>query len=130
MDEARGEAINERKAQSRVHEERVARVLDGGRVPGSGCLGEVGDVRSPLLLVSCKRVDQRHVVIDLGWIEEICRDAAMEGLTPALALELPQLSDGVERDWVAIPLRVLAALTRAMNKVEKRKRKDEDDDEE
>ena len=110
MDEERGEAINARKAQSRVHEERIARVLDGTRVPGSGGLGERGDVRTPLVLVSCKRVDQRQATIDLGWLEEIYEDAEAEGLTPALALELPQLKEGVERDWVALPLRVVASL--------------------
>ena len=107
---ATGEELEQRKERSRAHELRVASIIEGRRVPGSGALGIPGDVANELLLGECKSRQGRTVKVDLADIEKIVAEAEADGRTPALAMEFLAIEPGVEKDWVLLPLRVVAAL--------------------
>lgn len=104
--------LQDQREKSNQHELDVARLLRGKRVPGSGARGVVGDVMAEPLLVECKRTTLRVRPLDNNELEKIAHEAASEGLTPAMAFRFDAIKPGVERDWVLVPARVLAALLR------------------
>lgn len=106
----RRERLQQQRAASVEHEERIAALVGGTRVAGSGSLGELGDVRTAELLISCKQTTQttRKIVAD---IIEVCGLADSASRTPTLVYEFLSLPDQVEKDWALVPLRVLAAMT-------------------
>ncbi len=118
---AAGPQVNSRnvaqnRARSKAQEAFIAEHLGGRVVPGSGALGEVGDVRverGPLpILVECKLSKDRTFRLDLAAIEQLSVQADAEGLTPALALRIEAATGDVEHDWLAVPLRVFVSLLR------------------
>lgn len=111
--DARPHNVNKRRATQ--HEDFISRQLRGRRVPGSGALGEPGDVRvdGPLaMLVECKLSAERSFRLDLDAIEKLSAQADAEGLIPALALRVTSAKPGVEQDWIAVPLRIFIGLLR------------------
>lgn len=110
QDEKRGRQLQISKAASQEHERRVAAALGGKTLPGSGSLGQPGDVRTDLLLVSCKYTDQRTLRINVEDIEKASREADEQDLTPIMAFDLASVEAGCEGDWVLVPLRMFRAL--------------------
>ena len=97
----------------RAQEERLAGKLGGRRRSGSGSNPMApGDVVVPELLVEAKQTKHASISVTLAWLNKISREAALEGKEPALAIEIRggDLDPHCERDWVAIPARVLRRL--------------------
>ena len=105
-----GQQLQEHKASSERHERRVARLLGGQRIPGSGSLGEVGDVKTDEFLVSCKRttLQSRKFGAD---IIDVWQQAESSPRSPAVVYEFTSLPEHIEKDWALVPLRFLAALS-------------------
>lgn len=75
--------------QSRKHEERVAKLLGGSRVPASGALwSRKGDVRTDGLLIEHKYTEKKSISITGAWLTKIAREAVVEGRTPVLAFHV------------------------------------------
>lgn len=64
------------------------------------------------MLVECKLAKERTFRLDLAAIEQLSMQADADGLTPALALRIEGATGEVERDWLAVPIRVFVALMR------------------
>ena len=100
--------LDKGKKCATAQENRMAALLGGRRVPASGALGTPGDVRTEVLLIECKYTEQRTLKIALDDIEKIARQAADEGLSPAMVFELAAVAEA-DRDWVLLPLRAVQA---------------------
>lgn len=111
---ARPNVFFDRALSPQDQEERVARVVGGRRVPGSGAsMFAKGDVRSEHFLVECKRTEHASLSLKKEWLDKISAEAATEGREPALAIEIAggALSAHGEREWIMIPLRIFRKLT-------------------
>jgi hypothetical protein len=105
--------FKEKKARASRHEQRIASAFKGRCVPGSGSLGESGDVKAPGLYVSCKSTKLRDLrIVECDHIIELARQAEDEGATPVIALEFPDIPGDVDRDWLLIPARTFRGLWR------------------
>lgn len=99
--------MEQQKARSKAQEMRLAAVLGGRRVPGSGSLGAPGDVRTAKFLLQCKVTGQKTLRIDVADVEKIAREAAYEAKCPMMAFQLDAIGDRFDRDWVMLPMRAL-----------------------
>lgn len=108
-----GARLQMRRRRGQAHERRLAKALGGEQVPGSGALGEPGDVRTRDFLVQCKSVENRALDFRVAVIEKADAEAVNEGRTPLIAFEFLALSDDIGKDWVLMPLRVFDALLAA-----------------
>ncbi|MCP4444740.1 MAG: hypothetical protein GY811_05245 [Myxococcales bacterium] len=104
-----GERLQEQRASASAHERRVARLLGGDLVPGSGSLGQPGDVRTAQFLISCKETSQKTFRV-IQEINKATAEAASVELTPAIVFHFTALPPHTERDWALVPLRVMASL--------------------
>jgi hypothetical protein len=101
--------LEKRKAASARHEKRVARLLHGRQMPGSGSLGQPGDVKTETFLISCKQTEGRTLRINVADLEQIVREAENEHRTPLMAFETTHHQGG-EQDWAMLPVRALLGL--------------------
>ena len=67
-------------------EQKVAKKLNGKRIPVSGAGSIKGDVITDTLLVDCKHGRQIPKTL-INWFEKIKKDAQSEGKIPALVLK-------------------------------------------
>ncbi len=104
-----GKRLQKQKASASAHERRVARLLGGKLVPGSGSLGQPGDVRTKMFLVSCKETSQTTFRV-IEEIKKAAAEAASEELMPAIVFHFTALSPHTVRDWALVPLQVMASL--------------------
>ncbi|MCP4446463.1 MAG: hypothetical protein GY811_14120 [Myxococcales bacterium] len=104
-----GERLQKQKASALAHERRVARLLGGKLVPGSGSLGQPGDIRTEKFLISCKETSQTTFRV-IEEIKKATAEAASEELMPAIVFHFTALPAHSERDWALVPLRVMASL--------------------
>ena len=75
--------------ESRRHEERLAKVIGGSRVPASGAFwSQKGDVRSTDLLIEHKWTGKETITVKAAVLEKIMTEAIMSGRTPVLGLSL------------------------------------------
>lgn len=107
---SRREQLQCQKRRSQAHEIFVARALGGRTTPGSGALGDPGDVDADLFRIECKESGARIFKLRLAQIEKIYAEAVRCGQTPAMAFRFGSLQADVEQDWIMLPIRVLAAL--------------------
>ena len=107
---SRRDALREQKRRSNAHEQWVARATGGRPTPGSGALGDPGDVDAGRFRFECKQTSARSYRIRLAEVEKIQREAASCGQTPAMAFRFSGLEPGVEQDWVMLPMRAFVAL--------------------
>lgn len=80
----------EGQKQSVKHEKRLAKKYDGSRNAGSGSFwSRKNDVRSSMFLIEHKYTGAtKSISIKLGWLDEVWRNAVVEGLMPVLAFHL------------------------------------------
>jgi hypothetical protein len=107
---------------SRKQENRVAGRMGGNRIAKSGAgkiaisgtgrgtvnlAGGKGDVSTDLLLGECKTVvNKASVSVKQDHLVKISREAHLVGKSPAEVISFPLMPDGVENDWVLMPLGV------------------------
>jgi hypothetical protein len=114
--ERRASEPADRKDVSARHEAVTASALGGKVQRGSGATERhKGDVKTPTLLVENKtrlpdaKDGARSITIKGAWLEKITLEAMAIGRDPALAFEIPGISDPlVEKRWVAVPESVMA----------------------
>lgn len=67
---------------------KVARLIGGKRVPGSGCgKSKKGDVVSPVFCAEVKQTSRPSLAFKVGWLEKCVADAHGRGLKPLFAVE-------------------------------------------
>lgn len=109
--EAWAEEFDWKKRLSRQQEQRVARAFGGRCVPGSGSLGEPGDVKAPGLFISCKSTKLKDLrAVESDHIVEVARQAEDEETTPVIAVDLASMPEDVDREWVLVPMRIFRGL--------------------
>lgn len=105
---------------SRKQENRVARRLGGKVQPGSGNgriptravrttalrTGRKGDVHAELLLTECKTTDKASISIKQSHLIKISGEAHLAMKSPAMCFTFPVMPEGVETDWLLVPLGV------------------------
>ncbi len=107
-------------SHSRVQERRVAARLKGRVQPGSGAgrppvrpggasrvrVGGRGDVPTDLLLIECKITEKASASLKQEHLIKITRESAQQMKSPAMVHSFPVMPDGVETDWITMPLGV------------------------
>lgn len=105
-------------------ENRIAYRTGGKRVNGSGASDySKGDVRGVHgldgveFLVECKQTKHASISIKWGWLRKITDEAQAAQCEPALCIEIKGGEDDprVDRDWIAIPLRVFEKINDVNN---------------
>lgn len=80
---------SEGQRESRRHEDRLAKVLDGSRTAASGAFwSRKGDVRSQDLLVEHKWTGKKSLTLQSQVLEKIMREAILDSRTPVLGVHL------------------------------------------
>jgi hypothetical protein len=75
--------------ESRKHEDRLAKAIDGQRTAASGAFwSRKGDVRSKDLLVEHKWTGKASVTIKAAVLEKIVTEAILDGRMPVLGFHL------------------------------------------
>jgi hypothetical protein len=121
----------DRLHKSRKQESRIAGIVGGKCLPGSGNKGVIGtltasskkavlvrnampggfgranvsqgDVSQDDFLIEAKRTDARSIRVEDDWLLKISAQAGMAGKFPAVAIEIGGMSNLVEKDWFVIP---------------------------
>lgn len=95
------------KNKYKAQEKRVARKTGGRRQPMSGALPCFkGDVSLDSFLIDAKQTIHKTMSVQSDWLRKINREASDCGKYPALSLEWANATEGVERDWILIPISV------------------------
>ncbi len=108
--------------KSRKQENRVAARMKGHRVSKSGAgrvsvsgtgrgitnfAGGKGDVSTDLLLGECKTIVKgMSISVKQAHLIKISREAHLASKSPAEIISFPLMPEGVDNDWVIMPLRV------------------------
>jgi hypothetical protein len=80
---------SEGQKQSRKHEDRIAKRINGSRNAASGALwARKGDVRSKTLLIEHKWTGKKQVTIKSEVLKKITREAILDSRVPVLGLHL------------------------------------------
>lgn len=80
---------SEGQRQSRKHEDRLAKAIDGSRNAASGAFwSRKGDVRSKDLLVEHKWTGKKQVTVQASVLEKIVKESILDGRMPVLGLHL------------------------------------------
>jgi len=80
---------SEGQKQSRKHENRLAKVIDGSRTAASGAFwSRKGDVRSEDLLIEHKWTGKKSKTIKSTELKKITTEAILDGRTPVFGLHL------------------------------------------
>jgi hypothetical protein len=80
---------SEGQKQSRKHENRLAKKVDGSRTAASGAFwSRKGDVRSADLLIEHKWTGKKQVTIKSEVLKKITKEAILDSRTPILGLHL------------------------------------------
>ena len=91
----------------RKSEASLARALGGRARPASGALpGSKGDIDLGAFLLEAKSTTQESMILKMGWLLKIAREAKSEGKCPALSISFVN-QDGqpfFEGEWVLVPL--------------------------
>ena len=75
--------------QSKKHEDRLAKVINGSRNAASGAFwSRKGDVRSKDLLVEHKWTGKKQVTVQAAVLEKIVKEAILDGRMPVLGFHL------------------------------------------
>lgn len=90
---------------------RVSRNSGAGHTPARGGhtklrVGGKGDVSSELLLTECKTTGKASISLKQSHLIKISREAKQEMKSPAMVLSFPVMPNGVENDWLVVPLGV------------------------
>lgn len=102
--------------RSKKHEERVAKLLGGRRLPRSGGLrwsrqGKEtlgGDVTTPQFHVEHKRTEKNSISVKKEWMEKVM-EAAKRGMKdPAIVLTFEEKNKTL--DWFCVPMSVARRL--------------------
>ena len=107
------EAKQDNKSRSARHEKRLEKVLRSKTTLNSGALPELsnkGDLRDSLFVWQAKLTKSDKITLSSEVIVELCRQASLTGLMPAICTTLEGLDDHIEKDWVIIPSSVFAEL--------------------
>lgn len=79
----------EGQIQSKKHEDRLAKAIDGSRNAASGAFwSRKGDVRSKDLLVEHKWTGKKQVTVQAAVLEKIVKEAILDGRMPVLGFHL------------------------------------------
>lgn len=98
------------QVESRRHEERLAKVTGGNRVPASGAFwSRKGDVRSADLLIEHKWTGKLSFTLKAQVLEKIMTEAILEGRTPVLGFHLNSRNYVVLDEEDFLGLRLLLA---------------------
>lgn len=78
------------QVESLKHEKRLARKFEGSRNAGSGSFwSRKNDVRSSMFLIEHKyTAAKKSMSVKLEWLDDVWRNAVVEGLMPVLAFHL------------------------------------------
>jgi Holliday junction resolvase len=80
---------SEGQKQSRKHENRLAKKVDGSRTAASGAFwSRKGDVRSADLLIEHKWTGKKQTTIKSDVLKKIVREAILDGRMPVLGIHL------------------------------------------
>jgi hypothetical protein len=69
-------------------------------------VGGKGDVSSELLLTECKTTAKASIPLKQAHLIKISREADQVRKSPAMVLSFPTMPEGVENDWLVVPLSV------------------------
>lgn len=69
-------------------------------------VGGKGDVSSELLLTECKTTAKASISLKQAHLIKISREADHVRKSPAMVLSFPTMPEGVENDWLVVPLSV------------------------
>jgi hypothetical protein len=80
---------SEGQKQSRKHENRLAKAIDGSRTAASGAFwSRKGDVRSEELLIEHKWTGKKSKTIQSAELKKITTEAIMDGRMPVFGMHL------------------------------------------
>lgn len=80
---------SEGQKQSKAHENRLAKVVNGKRNAGSGAFwSRKGDVRSKDLLIEHKWTGKKSFTVKSDHLEKIVTEAILDGRTPVFGFSL------------------------------------------
>lgn len=80
---------SEGQKQSRKHENRIAKAVNGSRIAASGAFwSRKGDVRSQELLIEHKWTGKKSKTISSADLKKITTEAIMDGRMPVFGLHL------------------------------------------
>lgn len=102
------------RSKSVREERRTAALLGARTTPNSGAgsfISSKGDIRGERYLIEHKMTDKASIRVGVTAVEKICREAALLGKKPAIAMTIEGMPDGFPRRWVAIPLLDFVELT-------------------
>lgn len=102
------------RSRSIREEKHVAAVVGGKTKPNSGAgrfASSKGDIEGDDFLIEHKMTEKPSIRVGCITVEKICREAALVGKRPAIAMTLVGLSNGLPTRWVAIRLSDFVELT-------------------
>lgn len=80
---------SEGQRQSKKHENRLAKAVNGGTVAASGAFwSRKGDVRSSDLLIEHKWTGKKQITVKSDVLEKIVKEAILDGRMPVLGFHL------------------------------------------
>ena len=90
---------------------RVSRNSGAGHTPSrSGFtklrVGGKGDVSTEILLLECKTTNKASLSLKQSYLVKISRESSLQMKSPGVILSFPVMPNGVENDWLVIPLGV------------------------
>ena len=96
-----------------IREQRVADIIRGRKVPGSGsspfAKGDVRDIKYGFLLLEQKGTGNRTMRIEYNWFKKITKEAREAGRVPGVVLSWDKALEPEDTirppvDWCALPL--------------------------
>jgi hypothetical protein len=111
------DANRDRFRRSKKHEERVAGVLGGKRLPRSGGLAwsrsdattAGGDLKTEVALVEHKRTENQSISLKKEWLHKVAAAAKRSNKDPAIVITFEEKLQPPE-DWILIPVEVYRRL--------------------
>jgi hypothetical protein len=80
---------SEGQIQSKKHENRLAKAVNGGTVAASGAFwSRKGDVRSSDLLIEHKWTGKQQITVKASVLEKIVKEAILDGRLPVLGFHV------------------------------------------
>lgn len=107
-----------RVAKSKKHENRLAKVMGGRRLPRSGGTSwskwdkkktAEGDIKAPTLHIEHKHTENASMSLKREWLEKVCQGARSQGKDPAVFITFDD-AKSIPPDWALVPLDVLQRL--------------------
>ncbi len=99
------------KKQVANTEKKIAKKLSGFATPGSGAFeGKKGDISLTSFLMESKQTWKDSIVLEKSHLVKIDREATQTKKYPSMVYTFDKIADGVETQWVLIPLSIFKEL--------------------